>query len=254
MSNIKLIYQIPKAELHVHIEGTFEPELMLEIAQRNQIVTRFQSAEEIKQSYHFNSLPSFLDIFYEGSNLLLYEQDFYDLTMEYLKRCHIENVVHTEIFFYPQTHTSRGVQFETIITGISNALNDANRKWGITFQIIMCFLRHLSEEEHFKTLEESLPFKKYIIGVGLDSSEAGYPPSKFQKVFEAAMKIGFITVAHAGEDGPISYIWEALDLLKIKRIDHGIRIDEDEELMKRIIQEKNSSYILSYFKFKTWFY
>ncbi len=169
---------------------------------------------------------------------MLYERDFYDLTMAYLKKCQEDHVVHTELFFDPQTHTERGVSFETVFKGIHGALQDAQKQWGITSQMIMCFLRHLSEDEAFKTLKESLPFKKDIIAVGLDSSEVGHPPAKFQRVFEAALKEGYLTVAHAGEEGPPAYIWEALDLLKIKRIDHGVRALEDEKLLERIIQEK----------------
>jgi adenosine deaminase len=238
MNHSELIKKLPKAELHLHIEGTFEPELMFEIARRNKVVTRFNSIGEIKEAYNFHNLQSFLDIYYEGANVLLHERDFYDLTMAYLVRCKEDNVVHTEIFFDPQTHTDRGVSFETVFKGIHAALKDAESAWGITSHMIMCFLRHLSEEEAFKTLKESLPFKKHILAVGLDSSEVGHPPSKFQRVFEAAIKEGFLTVAHAGEEGPPAYIWEALDLLKVKRIDHGVRSLEDEKLMERIIAEK----------------
>lgn len=238
MNNNELIKKLPKAELHLHIEGTFEPELMFEIARRNKVVTRFNSIGEIKEAYNFHNLQSFLDIYYEGAKVLLHERDFYDLTMAYLVRCKEDNVVHTEIFFDPQTHTDRGVSFETVFKGIHAALKDAENAWGITSHMIMCFLRHLSEEEAFKTLKESLPFKKDILAVGLDSSEVGHPPSKFQRVFEAAIKEGYLTVAHAGEEGPPAYIWEALDLLKVKRIDHGVRALEDEKLMARIIAEK----------------
>jgi adenosine deaminase len=238
MKQIELIKKLPKAELHLHIEGTFEPELMFEIAQRNKKEIRFKSVAEIKEAYNFHNLQSFLDIYYEGAGVLIYERDFYDLTMAYLKRCREDNVVHTEIFFDPQTHTERGVSFETVFKGIQGALKDAQKEWGITSHMIMCFLRHLSEEDAFKTLNDSLPFKKDIIAVGLDSSEVGHPPSKFQRVFEAAMKEGYLTVAHAGEEGPPSYIWEAMDLLKIKRIDHGVRSLEDEKLLERIIKEK----------------
>ena len=238
MKQIELIKKLPKAELHLHIEGTFEPELMFEIAQRNKKEIRFKSVEEIKEAYNFHNLQSFLDIYYEGAGVLIHERDFYDLTMAYLKRCREDNVVHTEIFFDPQTHTERGVSFETVFKGIHGALKDAQKEWGITSHMIMCFLRHLSEEDAFKTLNDSLPFKKDIIAVGLDSSEVGHPPSKFKRVFEAAMKEGYLTVAHAGEEGPPSYIWEAMDLLKIKRIDHGVRSLEDEKLMERIIKEK----------------
>ena len=238
MNRTELIKKLPKAELHLHIEGTFEPELMFEIGRRNGLVSRFKSIDDIKDAYNFHNLQSFLDIYYEGASVLLHERDFYDLTMAYLIRCKIDNVVHTEIFFDPQTHTDRGVAFETVFKGIHGALKDGEKELGITSHMIMCFLRHLSEEEAFKTLKESLPFKKDILAVGLDSSEVGHPPSKFQRVFEAAMKEGYLTVAHAGEEGPPAYIWEALDLLNIKRIDHGVRALEDEKLMERIIKEK----------------
>lgn len=238
MNQIELIKKLPKAELHLHIEGTFEPELMFEIARRNQVNIRFKSIAEIKEAYNFHNLQSFLDIYYEGAGVLLHERDFYDLTMAYLKRCREDNVVHTEIFFDPQTHTDRGVSFATVFNGIHKALQDAKNEWGMTSHMIMCFLRHLSEEEAFKTLKESLPFKKDILAVGLDSSEVGHPPAKFQRVFEAAMEEGYLTVAHAGEEGPPAYIWEALDLLKVKRIDHGVRSIEDAALLKRIIEEK----------------
>lgn len=238
MNRTELIKKLPKAELHLHIEGSFEPELMFEIARRNNLNIRFKSVEEVKNAYNFHNLQSFLDIYYEGAGVLLHERDFYDLTMAYLVKCREDNVVHTEIFFDPQTHTDRGVKFETVFNGIHNALRDAEKQWGITSHMIMCFLRHLSEEAAFKTLNESLPFKKHIIAVGLDSGEVGHPPSKFTRVFEAAMKEGFLTVAHAGEEGPPSYIWEALDLLKVKRIDHGVRALEDDLLMRRLIAEK----------------
>ena len=238
MNRTELIQTLPKAELHLHIEGTFEPELMFEIGRRNGLVSRFKTIDDIKDAYNFHNLQSFLDIYYEGAGVLLHERDFYDLTMAYLIRCKMDNVVHTEIFFDPQTHTDRGVAFETVFKGIHSALKDAEKELGITSHMIMCFLRHLSEEEAFKTLKESLPFKKDILAVGLDSSEVGHPPSKFQRVFEAAIKEGYLTVAHAGEEGPPAYIWEALDLLKIKRIDHGVRALEDEKLMERIIKEK----------------
>lgn len=237
MNQIDLIKKLPKAELHLHIEGTFEPELMFQIAKRNNVAIRFNNVEEIKKAYDFHNLQSFLDIYYEGANVLIKEKDFYDLTMAYLKRCKEDNVVHTEIFFDPQTHTDRGISFATVFNGIHSALQDAEKEWGITSHMIMCFLRHLDEESAFKTLKESLPFKEHIIAVGLDSSEVGHPPSKFKNVFEFALKEGFLAVAHAGEEGPPEYIWEALNLLKIKRIDHGVRSLEDEKLMQKIIAE-----------------
>lgn len=238
MTQIDLIKKIPKAELHLHIEGTFEPELLFSIAQRNKIQLRFKTVEELSSAYNFHNLQSFLDIYYEGAKVLIHEQDFYDLTMAYLKKCREDNVVHTEIFFDPQTHTERGIAFKTFFNGFHKALKDAEKEWGITSHMIMCFLRHLSEEEAFKTLEQAAPFKEHILAVGLDSSEVGHPPSKFERVFKKAREEGYLTVAHAGEEGPPSYIWEALDLLKVKRIDHGVRSMEDETLMKRIIAEK----------------
>jgi adenosine deaminase len=238
MDRVELIKKLPKAELHLHIEGSFEPELMFSIAQRNNVPIRFKSVQEVKDAYNFHNLQSFLDIYYEGANVLLKEQDFYDLTMAYLQRCKEDNVVHTEIFFDPQTHTDRGVAFSVVFNGIHKALKDAEKEWGISSHMIMCFLRHLSEESAFKTLQDSLPFKHHILAVGLDSSEVGHPPSKFQRVFEAAITEGYLTVAHAGEEGPPAYIWEALDLLKVKRIDHGVRSLEDEKLMSRLIEEK----------------
>lgn len=238
MKQYDLIKKIPKAELHLHIEGTFEPELLFEIARRNNIPLRFNSVEALREAYNFHNLQSFLDIYYEGAGVLIHERDFYDLTMAYLKKCREDNVVHTEIFFDPQTHTERGVSFETCFKGIHSALKDAEKEWGITSHLIMCFLRHLSEEEAFKTLNDSLPFKKDILAVGLDSSEVGHPPSKFERVFARAREEGFLTVAHAGEEGPPSYIWEALDLLKVKRVDHGVRTIEDIKLLKRIIEDK----------------
>ena len=232
------IKKIPKAELHLHIEGTFEPELMFEIAQRNKVEIPYQSVEEVKKAYQFSCLQDFLDIYYAGASVLLYEKDFYDLTMAYFKHCAEENVVHTEIMFDPQTHTKRGVSFETVINGIQKAREDAKEKYEISSLLIMSYLRHLSEEDAFETLEQSLPYKHLIKAVGLDSSEKGNPPSKFQKVFEASVKEGYVPVAHAGEEGPAEYIWEALDLLKIARIDHGNNCLTDEVLVKRLVDEK----------------
>ena len=232
------IKEIPKAELHLHIEGTFEPELMFEIAQRNKVEIPYQSVEEVKKAYQFSCLQDFLDIYYAGASVLLYERDFYDLTMAYFKHCAEENVVHTEIMFDPQTHTKRGVSFETVIKGIQKAREDAKEKYGISSLLIMSYLRHLSEEDAFETLEQSLPYKHLIKAVGLDSSEKGNPPSKFQKVFEVSIKEGYVPVAHAGEEGPAEYIWEALDLLKIARIDHGNNCLTDEVLVKRLVDEK----------------
>ena len=232
------IKKIPKAELHLHIEGTFEPELMFEIAQRNKVEIPYQSVEEVKKAYQFSCLQDFLDIYYAGASVLLYEKDFYDLTMAYFKHCAEEKVVHTEIMFDPQTHTKRGISFETVINGIQKAREDAKEKYEISSLLIMSYLRHLSEEDAFETLEQSLPYKHLIKAVGLDSSEKGNPPSKFQKVFEASIKEGYVPVAHAGEEGPAEYIWEALDLLKIARIDHGNNCLTDEVLVKRLVDEK----------------
>lgn len=238
MNQVELIRALPKAELHVHIEGTFEPELMFAIAQRNQIQIPYKSVEEVKQAYNFHNLQSFLDIYYAGANVLVHEQDFYDLAWAYFEKCAEDRVVHTEMFFDPQTHTDRGVAFSTVINGLKRACTDAKAKFGISSQLIMCFLRHLSEEAAFETLEQALPFKQDIIAVGLDSSEVGHPPAKFERVFAKAREEDFLIVAHAGEEGPPEYVWEALDLLKVNRIDHGVRSEEDEQLMARLINEK----------------
>lgn len=238
MKQLALIRALPKAELHVHIEGTFEPELMFAIAQRNQIDIPYKSVEEVKQAYNFHNLQSFLDIYYAGAAVLIHEQDFYDLAWAYFKKCHEDHVVHTEMFFDPQTHTDRGIAFEVVLNGLKRACDDAKEKLGISSHLIMCFLRHLSEDAAFETLAQALPYKDQIVGVGLDSSEVGHPPSKFERVFAKAREAGFLIVAHAGEEGPAEYIWEALDLLKVNRIDHGVRSEEDPVLMQRLIQEK----------------
>lgn len=238
MNQIELIRVLPKAELHVHIEGTFEPELMFKIAQRNQIDIPYQSVEEVREAYNFHNLQSFLDIYYAGAQVLIHEQDFYDLAWAYFEKCAEDQVVHTEIFFDPQTHTDRGVAFATVIHGLKRACDNAKTKLGITSHLIMCFLRHLSEEAAFETLAQALPFKDQIIAVGLDSSEVGHPPAKFERVFAKAREEGFLVVAHAGEEGPAEYVWQALDLLKVNRIDHGVRSEEDLKLMQRLIGEK----------------
>lgn len=230
----KFIKGLPKAELHLHIEGSLEPELLFAIAHRNDIKLKYDSVEDLKKAYNFDCLQDFLDIYYQGAGVLLKEQDFYDLTWAYLEKCNAQNVRHTEIMFDPQTHTERGVSFDTVINGIYRATQDAFEKWGITSFLIMSYLRHLSEEDAFKTLEESLPHKDKIKAVGLDSSEKGNPPSKFKKVFEASAKVGYIPVAHAGEEGDADYIWEAIDLLGIKRIDHGNNALQDEKLIEEI--------------------
>ena len=228
--------KLPKAELHLHIEGSLEPELMFALAQRNQIEIPYKNIEEVKEAYKFSCLQDFLNIYYAGASVLIQEEDFYDLTMAYLTKCHEENIVHTEIMFDPQTHTERGIAFETVINGIQKARNEAQEKWGISSFLIMSYLRHLSEEAAFKTLEQSLPFKHLIKAVGLDSSEKGNPPSKFYKVFEASAKAGYVLLAHAGEEGPAEYVWEAIDGLKIIRIDHGNNCLTDEKLVNEIIQ------------------
>lgn len=233
-----LIAKLPKAELHLHIEGSLEPELMFSLAQKNTISLPYKTIEEVKHAYNFTSLQSFLDIYYAGANVLINESDFFDLTWAYLLRCHAQNVCHTEIFFDPQTHTSRGIAFKTVIDGITKALQKGEQELGISSFLIMCFLRHLSEEDAFKTLKASLPFKDKIIGVGLDSSEVGHPPSKFQRLFVECKKVGYKIVAHAGEEGDSSYIWEAINLLQVERIDHGIRCDEDESLVKLLIKKQ----------------
>lgn len=232
------INAIPKAELHVHIEGTFEPELMFEIAQRNNIKIKYKSIDELREAYNFNNLQDFLDIYYAGASVLIHEQDFYDMTWAYMEKLHSQNVLHAEIFFDPQTHTDRGIQFSTVISGIHRAIQNAEKEFGISSKLIMCFLRHLDEEQAFQTLEQSLEYKDLIVAVGLDSSEVGHPPSKFQRVFKKAQAEGFLTVAHAGEEGPPEYVWEALKLLNVARIDHGNRALEDDTLMQLLAQKQ----------------
>lgn len=225
---------IPKAELHLHIEGTLEPETLFRLAERNGIRIKFDSVEALREAYRFNNLQSFLDIYYEGAGVLQKENDFYELTWEYLLKAKDQNVRHVEIFFDPQTHTERGIAFETVINGIYHALSDGARNLNISFCLIMCFLRHLPESEAMETLSQALDFRDKITGVGLDSSESGHPPSKFIRVFEKARKEGFMTVAHAGEEGPPEYIWEAIQDLKVHRIDHGVRALEDKSLINEL--------------------
>jgi len=230
--------KLPKVELHLHLEGSLEPELMFELAQRNNIDLPFDTVEQVHRAYAFSSLQDFLDIYYQGAGVLQVEQDFYDLTWAYLIKCHQQNVVHVEPFFDPQTHTDRGVSFETVINGISKALKDGEAQLGITSRLIMCFLRHLSEEAAFDTLTQSEPFLDRIIGVGLDSSEKGHPPEKFSRVFAKSRELGLLTVAHAGEEGPAEYIWTAINDLKVSRIDHGVHSTDDPELMAYLIETK----------------
>ncbi|MCM8535509.1 MAG: adenosine deaminase [Lentisphaeraceae bacterium] len=233
----EFIKKLPKCELHLHIEGSLEPDLMLKLAKRNDVELKYKSIEEIQQAYQFDNLQSFLDIYYEGAGVLQKEEDFYELTMAYLERAVADNVKHTEIFFDPQTHTDRGIPFDVVVSGIHKALQDG-KEMGISSKLIMCFLRHLSEDAAFETLNQALTHKDKICAVGLDSSEVGHPPSKFERVFTKALEEGFLTVAHAGEEGDPSYIWEALDLLKVSRIDHGVRCLEDEVLVARLKQEQ----------------
>ncbi|PTN08788.1 adenosine deaminase [Mangrovibacterium marinum] len=229
---------LPKAELHVHIEGTLEPELLFELAKRNSIHLKYPSIEALREAYSFTKLQDFLDIYYAGANVLQTEQDFYDLTWAYLKKAQMEGIVHAEIFFDPQTHTARGIQFETVINGISKALEDGREKLGISAKLIMCFLRHLVELSAFRTLEDALPYKDQIVGVGLDSSERGNPPSKFTDVFAAARREGFKLVAHAGEEGTEAYVREAIDLLKVDRIDHGNASIQDDHLVDALNERR----------------
>jgi adenine deaminase len=232
------IQGMPKAELHIHIEGSLEPEMMFELAERNGVSLRYASTEEARQAYDFGDLQSFLDLYYEGMQVLLHERDFYDLTWGYLQKISAQNVRHTEIFFDPQAYTDRGVPFETVILGIHRALVDAERQLGISSELIMCFLRHLSAEKAMETFHTALPFGDRIVAVGLDSSEVGHPPRDFKAVFDEAREHGFLTVAHAGEEGPPEYIWQALDDLKVSRIDHGVRCTEDPKLVERLSEEQ----------------
>src|SRR3990167_1968109 len=229
---------LPKAELHLHLEGSLEPELLFALAARNQITLPWADVETLRKAYAFNNLQEFLDLYYQGADVLRTEQDFYDLTWAYLQKCQAQNVIHVEPFFDPQTHTDRGIPFEVVLNGIQQALKDGQQQLGISSGLILSFLRHLSEEAAFATLEQALPFRDAFIAVGLDSSELGHPPSKFERVFAKARSEGLLAVAHAGEDGPPEYIWQALDLLKVSRIDHGVRAAEDPRLMQRLIDEQ----------------
>lgn len=229
---------IPKAELHLHIEGTLEPELMFELAERNGVELRFGSVEEVRAAYEFSDLQSFLDIYYEGAAVLRRQRDFHDLTRAYLERAAADAVRHVEIFFDPQTHTDRGVPFETVLDGIHAALVEGERRLGITWRLILCFLRHLSAGAAMQTLERALPHRDRIVAVGLDSAERGNPPEKFVEVFDRARAEGFLAVAHAGEEGPPEYVRQALDLLRAERIDHGVRCVEDPELVARLAADR----------------
>ncbi len=228
---------MPKAELHIHIEGSLEPELIFALAQRNGVALPYASVEELRRAYAFTNLQSFLDIYYAGASVLLHEQDFHDMAWAYLQRAAADNVVRAEIFFDPQTHTARGVAMETVVHGLHRACRDAQRL-GVDADLILCFLRHLSEEEAFQTLEQALPLRDKFIGVGLDSSELGHPPEKFARVFARCRELGLHLVAHAGEEGPPEYVWSALDVLKVERIDHGVQSTKDPALMKRLAADR----------------
>ncbi|MEJ2804524.1 adenosine deaminase [Comamonadaceae bacterium PP-2] len=234
----ELLRGMPKAELHMHIEGSLEPELIFALAQRNKVQLPYDSVEALRAAYAFTDLQSFLDIYYAGASVLLHEQDFYDMAMAYLQRAVADNVVRTEIFFDPQTHTARGVAMETVILGLSRACADAQAKWGLRSDLILCFLRHLSEDDALDTLREATPYRSHFIGVGLDSSEVGHPPEKFSEVFLRARERGLRLVAHAGEEGPPAYIWSALDVLRVERIDHGVQSSRDPALMARLAKER----------------
>jgi adenosine deaminase len=236
--NDALIKRLPKCELHIHIEGSLEPELMFGLARRNSVKLRFDSVEAVRRAYQFRNLQDFLDIYYQGMSVLLTEQDFYDLAFAYLQRAHADNVRHVEMFFDPQGHTARGVAFDTVIGGLSRAIADAEAQFGVRASLIMCFLRHLDEADAQKTLDSALTFKDKIVGVGLDSSEAGNPPSKFKNVFRRAREAGFFLTAHAGEEGPAAYVWEALDILGVGRVDHGNHSLDDDALVARLVRER----------------
>lgn len=233
-----LLRAMPKAELHMHIEGSLEPELIFALAQRNNVPLAYDSVEALRAAYAFTDLQSFLDIYYAGASVLLHEQDFYDMARAYLNRAVADNVVHTEIFFDPQTHTERGVAMETVINGLYRACRDAQIEQGISATLILSFLRHLSEESAMQTLEAALPLRDRFVGVGLDSSELGNPPEKFARVFARCKELGLHLVAHAGEEGPPAYIWGALDVLGVERIDHGVQSEKDATLMARLAKEQ----------------
>ena len=238
MSLFEFIKKTPKAELHLHIEGTLEPDHMFVLAKKNNIQIPYKSIEDVKRAYNFNNLESFLKIYYESAKVLVNEQDFFDITWAYVLKCKEDNIVHAEIFFDPQTHIERGIKFDVVINGIYSALQKAEHKFGLSFKIIMCFLRHLDEEPCFKVLDQAILHKEKIFGVGLDSSEIGNPPNKFKRLFKKALENDFITVAHAGEEGPTEYIWEALKLLNVKRIDHGVQCIRDKKLVAELIRSQ----------------
>ena len=234
----ELLRRMPKAELHIHIEGSLEPELIFALAQRNGVSLPYANVEALRSAYAFTNLQSFLDIYYAGASVLLTEQDFYDMARAYFVKAAEDNVLHAELFFDPQTHTARGVAMETVVKGLHRACVDAKAELGVSGLLILCFLRHLSEEDAFATLEQALPFRDHIVGIGLDSGEVGNPPEKFARVFARCRQLGFRLVAHAGEEGPPAYVWTALDLLKVERIDHGVQSTHDAALMQRLAQDR----------------
>ena len=238
MNIVEFIKKVPKTELHLHIEGTLEPDHMFKLAKKNNVSIPFKNIKEVKEAYNFSNLESFLKIYYEGSKVLIKEEDFFDLTWAYALKCKEDNIVHTEIFFDPQTHVNRGINFEIVINGIYKALKKANKEFGLSFKIIMCFLRHLSEKSGFEMLDHAIAHKDKIFGVGLDSSEIGNPPSKFQKLFKRSIEKGFLTFAHAGEEGPPEYIWDSINLLNVKRIDHGVQCLHDKKLVEKLCKDK----------------
>ncbi len=229
-----VLQRMPKAELHIHIEGSLEPEMIFALARRNGVSLPYANVEALRAAYAFTNLQSFLDIYYAGASVLLKEQDFYDMAWAYFEKAAADHVVHAELFFDPQTHTSRGVDMATVILGLSRACRDAGQKLGISAALILCFLRHLSEEDAFATLEQALPWREHLIGVGLDSSELGHPPEKFARIFKRCGELGLHRVAHAGEEGPPAYIYTALDVLQVERIDHGVQAWRDRALMERL--------------------
>lgn len=234
----ELLRRMPKAELHMHIEGSLEPELIFALASRNNVSIPYASVEELRGAYAFTNLQSFLDIYYAGASVLITEQDFYDMAQAYLRKAAADNVLHTEMFFDPQTHTARGVSMATVVNGLHRACVNAQAEFGVSASLILCFLRHLSEEDAFETLEQALPFRDKFIGIGLDSGEVGNPPEKFARVFARCRELGFHLVAHAGEEGPPEYVWTALDVLKVERVDHGVRSSRDASLMRRLAQDR----------------
>ncbi len=234
----ELLRRMPKAELHIHVEGSLEPELMFELAARNGVKLPYASVDELRRAYAFTNLQSFLDIYYAGASVLLHEQDFFDMAWAYLQRAHADNVLRAEIFFDPQTHTARGVAMGTVIDGLHRACMQARAQLGVDAELILCFLRHLSEAEAFDTLEAALPYRDKFIGVGLDSSEVGHPPEKFARVFAKCRELGLHLVAHAGEEGPPAYVWTALDLLRVERIDHGVQSAKDPALVQRLQRDR----------------